>query len=243
MIRIFQNEDEVSSAAADVFVQAANEAIAAKGSFTVALTGGSSPKQLHYLLTTPAYSQQVDWANVYVFWGDERWVPLDDDRSNAKMAYGTLLNFVQIPSGQIYPMYNDAHTPEEFAAVYEQSIKDIVSPEGTFDLIFLGMGDDGHTASLFPGTAVLSEQTKWVDAYYLEPQSMYRITLTAPLINRAKKIVVVAFGGKKANALYEVLEGESNPAKYPSQLLKPINGDLTFMVDEAAAQKLSEAVK
>jgi 6-phosphogluconolactonase len=243
MIRIFQNEDEVSSAAADVFVQAANEAIAAKGSFTVALTGGSSPKQLHYLLTTPAYSQQVDWANVYVFWGDERWVPLDDDRSNAKMAYGTLLNFVQIPSGQIYPMYSDAHTPEEFAAVYEQSIKDIVSPEGTFDLIFLGMGDDGHTASLFPGTAVLSEQTKWVDAYYLEPQSMYRITLTAPLINRAKKIVVVAFGEKKANALYEVLEGESNPAKYPSQLLKPINGDLTFMVDKAAAQKLSEAVK
>lgn len=243
MIRIFKDANEISAEAAEIFVQSAREAIAAKGTFTVALTGGSSPKQLHNLLSTPAYSEQVDWDNVHIFWGDERWVPMEDDRSNAKMAFETLLNFVHIPTGQIYPMYDAVKTPEEFAAVYEQWIKDVVSTDGVFDLIFLGMGDDGHTASLFPGTGVLHEQDKWVAAYYLQAQDMYRITLTAPLINRAKKIVVITFGEKKTHALYEVLEGEHNPELYPSQLLKPENGELIFLTDEVAASQLSEGVK
>jgi len=243
MIRIFKDANEISAEAAEIFVQSAREAIAAKGTFTVALTGGSSPKQLHNLLSTSAYSEQVDWDNVHIFWGDERWVPMEDDRSNAKMAFETLLNFVHIPTGQIYPMYDAVKTPEEFAAVYEQWIKDVVSTDGVFDLIFLGMGDDGHTASLFPGTDVLHEQDKWVAAYYLQAQDMYRITLTAPLINRAKKIVVITFGEKKTHALYEVLEGEYNPELYPSQLLKPENGELIFLTDEVAASQLSEGVK
>ncbi len=241
MIRIFKDTNELSAAAADIFVKAAKDAIADKGSFTVALTGGSSPIKLHQLLATPAYSEQVDWENVYVFWGDERWVPLEDDKSNAKMAFETLLNFVRVPPEQIYPMYDAELKPEYFAAQYEQYIKDIVSPEGVFDLILLGMGDDGHTASLFPGTAVLNEQNKWVAAYYLDAQDMYRITLTAPLINSAKQLVVMTFGEKKTHALHEVLEGEHNPQLYPSQLLKPVNGSLLFLTDELAVSALSVA--
>jgi 6-phosphogluconolactonase len=240
MVRIFKDANELSFAAAEIFVQASKEAIAAKGSFTVALTGGSSPIKLHQLLATPAYSEQIDWANTYVFWGDERWVPMESDQSNAKMAFETLLNFVRIPTGQIYPMYDAVQTPEKFAGEYEQWIKDIVGPDGAFDLILLGMGDDGHTASLFPGTDVLNEQDKWVAAYYLEAQDMYRITLTAPLINLAKQLVVMTFGEKKTHALREVLEGEHNPKLYPSQLLKPVNGSLLFLTDEVAASQLSE---
>ncbi|CAM3909669.1 6-phosphogluconolactonase [Mucilaginibacter galii] len=240
MVQIFKDANELSAAAAKMFVQASKEAIAEKGSFTVVLTGGSSPIKLHQLLATPAYREEVDWANVYIFWGDERWVSMEDERSNAKMAFDTLLNFVPVPSGQIYPMYDAANSPEEYAVIYEQLIRDVVDNDGVFDLILLGMGDDGHTASLFPGTAILKEETKWVDAYYLEPQEMYRITLTAPLINRAKKLVVMTFGEKKTHALHEVLEGEHNPELYPSQLLKPVNGELTFMVDEVAASQLSE---
>jgi 6-phosphogluconolactonase len=243
MVRIFNDSNELSAAAAELFVQAAKEAITTKGSFTVALTGGSSPIKMHQLLATPAFSEQVDWANVYVFWGDERWVPMEDDRSNAKMAFETLLNFVDIPADQIYPMYDAVLKPEEFAVNYEQSIKNIVGPNGEFDLILLGMGDDGHTASLFPGTDVLNEQDKWVAAYYLEAQDMYRITLTAPLINRAKQLVVMTFGEKKTHALHEVLEGEYNPKLYPSQLLKPVNGTLLFLTDEVAASQLSEKVR
>jgi len=241
MVRIFKDANELTTAAAELFVQASKEAIAEKGSFTVALTGGSSPIKLHQLLATPAYREEVDWANVYIFWGDERWVPMEDERSNAKMAFDTLLNFVPVPSGQIYPMYDAVKSPEEYAVIYEQLIRDVVDNDGVFDLILLGMGDDGHTASLFPGTAILKEETKWVDAYYLEPQEMYRITLTAPLINRAKKLVVMTFGEKKTHALREVLEGEHNPELYPSQLLKPTNGELIFLTDEVAASQLSHS--
>jgi len=132
-------------------------------------------------------------------------------------------------------MYKDGVTPEDYAAEYEKSIRTILGEEGKFDLILLGMGDDGHTASLFPGEAVLEEQTKWVDAYYLAPQKMYRITLTAPLINKAEKIVVVAFGEKKVHALKEVTTGEYNPTLYPMQLIKPVSGELLFLVDKVAA--------
>ena len=243
MVRIFKDSNELSAATAELFVQASKEAIAEKGSFTVALTGGSSPIKLHQLLATPAYREEIDWANVFIFWGDERWVPMEDERSNAKMAFDTLLNFVPVPSGQINPMYDAVKSPEEFAADYEQWIRDQADEDGVFDLILLGMGDDGHTASLFPGTDVLKEESKWVAAYYLAPQNMYRITLTAPLINRAKKLVVMTFGEKKTHALHEVLEGEHNPELYPSQLLKPVNGELIFMVDEVAASQLSESAK
>lgn len=235
MIQIYNNTEEINTAAADLFVADAQKAIAEKGKFSVVLTGGSSPAGIYKLLASDNYKNKIDWSKVFIFWGDERWVPLNDDLSNAKMSYATLLSHVAIPSENIFEMYKDGVTPEEYAVTYEQSIRKVLGEEGKFDLILLGMGDDGHTASLFPGEAVLDEQTKWVSAYYLEPQKMHRITLTAPLINKAEKIIVVAFGEKKAPALKEVTTGAYNPVTYPMQLIKPVSGELLFLVDKSAA--------
>lgn len=240
MIKKFSDLEQLNASAAQLFVEAANEAINEKGHFTVALTGGSSPVGLYRLLATSPYREQVPWELVYVFWGDERWVPLDDDKSNAKMSFETLLDHVPIPKEHIFPMWDKAVSPAEFARQYEQSLRLHIHPEGVFDLILLGMGADGHTASWFPDTKVLHEQSKWVAAYYLEPQEMYRVTLTVPLINRAKQVAVIAYGTNKADALYEVLAGERNPEKYPAQLLRPEEGEVTWFVDEAAAAKLAD---
>ncbi|MCV9927507.1 6-phosphogluconolactonase [Flavobacterium sp. LS1R49] len=235
MIQIYNNTEEINTAAADLFVAAAQQAIAERDKFTVVLTGGSSPAGIYKLLASDDYKSKIDWAKVFIFWGDERWVPLNDDLSNAKMSYATLLSHVPIPKSNIFEMYKDGVTPEDYAVAYEASIRKVLGDEEKFDLILLGMGDDGHTASLFPGEAVLEEQNKWVSAYYLEPQKMHRITLTAPLINKAHKIVVVAFGEKKIHALKEVTTGTYNPTLYPMQLIKPVSGELLFLVDKIAA--------
>ncbi|QMU29577.1 6-phosphogluconolactonase [Adhaeribacter radiodurans] len=242
MIRIFRNTDELSQTAAEIFRQTAQEAVQARNKFTVALTGGSSPDKLYRLLAQSPLREEIPWEQTYIFWGDERWVPLSDERSNAKMAFETLLNHVPIPPNQIYPMWSDV-PPEEYAQQYEDLLRDHFNETNAgFDLILLGMGDDGHTASLFPGTTVLHEKERWVQAYYLEPQQMYRITLTAPFINQANKIVFLTYGEKKTNALYEVLEGEPNPEKYPAQLIQPPNGEIIWLVDEAAANRLKTGI-
>ena len=241
MLQIFEDKDQLSKEAAELFVQKAQEAVRNTGRFTVALTGGSSPVQLYELLAQQPYIEQVPWRQTYVFWGDERWVPLTDERSNARMALETFLNKVPVPPAQIYPMWLDGTEPGEFAKKYEQLLQQHFGQEAPrFDLILLGMGDDGHTASLFPGTEVLHEESRWVQAYYLEPQSMYRITLTAPLINQAKTICFLTFGSNKAPALFEVLEGERDPEKYPSQLIQPEQGEVIWFVDEAAASRLTK---
>ncbi|PRD48082.1 6-phosphogluconolactonase [Sphingobacterium haloxyli] len=239
MVKQFESKTQIFETAAQLFVDAAKKNIDEKGFFSVALTGGSSPIELHRLLATEAYKSQVDWSKVLVFWGDERWVPLDDDLSNAKMSYETLLNHVPIPESNIFPMYKEGVDAKAYAQTYEQILREKLIDDARLDLIFLGMGDDGHTASLFPGTEVLHEKDKWVDAYFLAPQDMYRITLTAPFINKAEKIVVITFGEKKAKALQEVLQGENNPEQYPSQLLEPAGGELLFLVDDEAAQLLT----
>lgn len=246
MIQIYNTIEIINSKAADIFVASAQKAILEKGHFTAVLTGGSSPAGIYRLLASDEYKNKIDWNNVFIFWGDERWVPLEDDLSNAKMSYNTLLSHVPIPESNVFPMYKEGVSPEDYAVTYEQSIRSILGEDGKFDLILLGLGDDGHTASLFPGEAVLEEQTKWVAAYRLESQNMHRITLTAPLINRAEKIIVVAFGEKKAPALKEVLYGDYNPTTYPMQLIKPISGELLFLVDNSAAglngQSATEAI-
>jgi len=234
MVSIFNNNEEITPHAANIFVAAAQNAIQKRGRFLVALTGGSSPVSVYKLLATQHYKTKIDWENVFVFWGDERWVPIDDARSNAKMSFEYLLNHVGIPKSNLFPMYKEGFSPQEYALEYEKLIKSFTGADGEFDLILLGMGDDGHTASLFPGEAVLHENDKWVSAYYLESQSMYRITLTAPFINRAKEIVVITFGENKAHALNEVLYGVYNPQKYPMQLIKPLDGNLLFLTDQTA---------
>lgn len=237
-VKVFKDLSEINRAAADMFVELATRAIREKGQFTIALTGGSSPVEFHKMLAQEPYLGRVDWEKCFVFWGDERWVPLDDERSNARMAFETLLRHVPVPEEQIYPMWSEDKTPQEYAVEYEKQLQLILGEKGIFDLIFLGMGDDGHTASLFPDTEVLDEETAWVQAYFLDPQQMYRITLTAPLINRAENIVFLVNGEKKAPALREVLEGKRDPKQYPAQLISAKKGTVTWLVDRTAASKL-----
>jgi 6-phosphogluconolactonase len=241
MMHIFSSTDELNQVLAQFIVNTAREAVKANGRFTLALTGGSSPKKLYQLLTQPPYKEELFWKDTYVFWGDERFVPEDDDRYNAKMAYETLLNYVPVPRDQIYPIpYSTVTPPEEIARQYENLLKNhfnMAAPQ--FDLILLGMGDDGHTASLFPHTQVLQESERWVSEVYHTGQQMYRITLTAPLINQAKKIAFLLFGENKTQVLHEVLEGQYQPQHLPTQLIKPISGEIHWFIDESAAGKLS----
>jgi 6-phosphogluconolactonase len=239
MIQVYKDKQELSKSAADIFVQTVKEAIAEKGQFFVSLTGGSSPEILYKLLAEPLHRDQVDWEKVWVFWGDERWVSPDDKRSNAGIVFKLLLDHVPIPKNQIYIMWDRDQEPEDFALTYQKFIEQKMGKTPEFDLVLLGMGEDGHTASLFPKTEVLKEKSKWVSAYNLKDQNMYRITLTAPLINLSKKIVFLVFGSNKAHALREILEGENNPEKFPAQLIKPIHGQTVWLVDEAAAQNLA----
>lgn len=232
-ITVFDNLDILYKKAADTFVDLSEKSINKHDRFVVALSGGSSPKAIFKLLATEEYSQKIDWNKIYFFWVDERWVSLEDEKSNAKMTFETLLDKVPVNKGQIFPMYKDGIKPEVYAKEYEMQIKNILGNEGSFDFILLGMGDDGHTASLFPGEPVLHENEKWVDAYYLKPQEMFRITLTAPVINKAENILVVAFGESKKHALNEVLNGEYNPELYPLQLIEKKEG-FQFFTDEKA---------
>ncbi|MDN3594062.1 6-phosphogluconolactonase [Zunongwangia endophytica] len=236
MLNIYKSKEEASHAAALHFVEHAKLAIEAKGKFTVALTGGSSPAGMYDLLTTE-FKDQVAWEKIYIFWGDERWVPIEDERSNAGNAFNDFLNKVAIPNEQIYPMYKDGVSAEDYAKKYSKIMDEVLEDGRTFDLIFLGMGDDGHTASLFPGQKVIHEKDKKVAAYFLEPQDMYRITLTAPILNAAKSVAFIIFGAKKADALYEVVKGEKNIEKYPSQIIDPV-GELMWYVDQNAAARL-----
>jgi len=238
MIRKFNDLRQLNTEAAQLFVQASQHAIAQRGRFAVALTGGTSPEGLYRLLASSPYREQVQWEQVDIFWGDERWVPLDDERSNARMARETLLSHVPVPQSQIFPMWADGVSPEEFAQQYEQTLRDHLNADGCFDLILLGMGADGHTASWFPHTKVLHEHNKWVAAYYLDAQDMYRITLTIPLVNRANQIAVIAYGNNKADALYEVLKGARNSEQYPAQLIDLSGDRVTWLVDEAAAARV-----
>ncbi|AZA90063.1 6-phosphogluconolactonase [Chryseobacterium nakagawai] len=234
-ITIFNTLDTLYKKAADTFIELSGQSIQKNGKFVVAVSGGSSPKAIFSLLATSEYADKIDWNKVYVFWVDERWVALDDEKSNFKMTLETLLNKVPVNKDQIFPMYKDGIDPEEYAKEYETQIRNVLGEEGVFDFILLGMGDDGHTASLFPGEAVLDEKEKWVAAYYLKPQEMFRITLTEPIINKADNILIVTFGTSKKHALNEVLHGEYNPKLYPLQLIKKKDGVQIFTDEEAGA--------
>jgi 6-phosphogluconolactonase len=232
-ITVFDNLEKLYQKSADTFVELAEKSIQKHNKFVVALSGGSSPKAIFKLLATKEYAQKIEWNKVYFFWVDERWVPLDDEKSNYKMTLEALLNEVPVNKDQVFPMYKDGVEPKEFAKEYENQIRNVLGNDGVFDFILLGMGDDGHTASLFPGEEILNEKEKWVDSYYLKPQKMYRITLTEPILNKAENILVVAFGESKKHALNEVLNGEFNPQLYPLQLINK-KETFQFFTDEKA---------
>lgn len=236
---IKKNPTELAKAAADLIAKHIKEVLKKKDRFTIALSGGSTPKALHELLAKPPYVQQIPWAQVHFFWGDERYVPIDDEQSNAGMAYDTLLGHIYTPEDQIHVWRTDLE-PEAAAVDYDQILHTYFDEtDPTFDMVLLGMGDDGHTLSLFPGTEVVHEQIAWTKAYFLNQQAMYRLTLTAPIVNRASCIVFLVSGPKKAEPLKAILEGPYNPDQYPSQVIKPETGELIWLVDEKAAADLN----
>lgn len=214
------------------------QVLAKQDRFTFVLSGGGTPKALYALLAESPYKESIPWEKLHFFWGDERAVPFEDSRNNAKMCYDELLDKVPVKAENIHIMRTDI-TPEESAAEYEKIIKTYFEgSETTFDFVLLGMGDDGHTLSLFPGTEVIHEQNTLATSFFLQAQDMYRITLTAPVVNEAACVAFLAAGAGKAEVLKQVLKGEKNVDLYPSQIIQPEKGQLHWFVDEAAAALL-----
>lgn len=238
--------EDIFQKAAEIFAGAVDQA---KDRFTVALAGGSTPKGMYALLASDAYRDRIDWRKIHVFFGDERCVPPEDEFSNYRMANAALLSRVPIPKRQIYRIRGEA-PPNVAAGEYEGTLLRIfgqsdASPLPRFDLILLGMGPDGHTASLFPGSPALKESKRWVVDNYVEKfkdtkTPWLRVTLTYPVLNAAARVLFMIAGADKAESLQEVLEGVPNPDLYPSQSVRPSNGRLTWLVDTSAAQKLSK---
>jgi 6-phosphogluconolactonase len=234
-LHIHKNPDELSRALAEWITAEIETRLKQSDRFTWVVTGGNSPKQLYEILSSADYKNRIDWSKLHIFWGDERAVPFDDERNNARMTYQYLLNRVPVVKDQVHIM-NTSVSPEQAAADYEKILHQYFPNNGnSFDLVLNGMGDDGHTLSLFPHTAVIHEKQAWASSFYLEAQQMYRITLTAPIVNRARKIAFLSFGANKANALKQVLQGDRNPDLYPSQVIKAEDGEVHWWVDEAAA--------
>ncbi|EHQ30714.1 6-phosphogluconolactonase [Mucilaginibacter paludis] len=234
-LKIFETTDEVLTGLADFFVKSASEAIAVQERFTVALSGGSSPKKLYELLASDAYSNQVEWEKVYFFFGDERNVPDNHPDSNALMVKKALFDPLNIPYSQVFKV-NTLHSPEEAAKDYTDDIYNFFKTEKVvFDLILLGLGDNSHTASLFPHTLVLHDPTASVEEVFLEDQQVYRITFTAALINQARHIAFLVYGQGKAEAVHHVLEDAENIDEYPAQLIRKDENVLWFLDQSAAS--------
>jgi 6-phosphogluconolactonase len=238
MMRIYPNLESLSDAAAQLFAEQAKRAIDARGRFSVALSGGSTPSRTYELLAQPPFRDQVQWATVHVFWGDERCVPVDDPRSNYRMARQALLDHVPIPPVQIHPIPY-SREPREAAARYETVLRGFFGErQPRFDMVFLGLGANGHTASLFPGMPVLEERQRWVAEVYVAEQDLYRVTLTVPLLNQAGIVAFLVAGAAKAAVLHEVLEGSQDPTRLPAQLIRPNDGALYWLVDQTVASLL-----
>ena len=245
-INIFKAPQEVIVSIALYFIKIANEAIQEHGSFNVALAGGNSPKKLYELLSSIEYKNKLDWRKVNVFFGDERCVPADDAESNSHMIEIALFNPLKISKSQIFKI-DTTLSPEDAAKKYNETIT-LHFSEGIhshkhipvrFDLMLLGLGDNAHTASLFPFTSVLAETSATVKAVFLNEQNSYRITMTAPLINQSKHIAFLVYGKEKAEAVYHVLQDVRDAEKYPAQLIKPTDGDLQWFLDEDAGSLLN----
>lgn len=248
----FSTTTTLTQAAATEVVQRAKAAITDRGIFSIALAGGSTPKSLYTLLTTEAWSHHILWSKVHLFWGDERHVPPDHPDSNYRMVQESLINKVPIPPENVHRIKAEGANAEQVAIDYEQTLQRFFElSKGElpkFDLILLGMGADGHTASLFPGTDALHEQQQLVRSNWVEKlntassgdaRSASRITLTAPVLNHAKGVLFFVSGAEKAEALQAVLHGDYQPDRYPSQLIAPVHGDLLWMIDRAAARLLN----
>lgn len=241
-VRVEESPPALAADATEMFVRLAQRAVASGGLFRVALSGGSTPRLLYGLLASDTFRQEVPWESIRFFFGDERWVPHTNRESNYRLANEELFKKAAVNPSHVFMMPTEGIGPDEAAAKYENTLRaQFVLEEGEvprFDLVFLGMGDDGHTASIFPGTPVVHERDKLVAVPYVEKLAAHRITLTPPVLQAAKEVVFLVIGESKAPALKEVLEGPINVDEYPAQLLREAQGRVSWFVDRSAATLL-----
>jgi 6-phosphogluconolactonase len=231
---VYPDSSALIAGAADFIVAEAARAIAERGRFAIALSGGSTPKPVYERL---AASPRVDWTRVHLFFGDERCVPPDDSRSNYHMAKMALIDRIEIPKENVHRMRGE-DDPEAAADAYAEELRSVLGERGRLDLVLLGLGDNGHTASLFPGLAAVTETKRTVMAAYVEVVGMWRLTMTPPVINAAHQVAFLASGAGKAEILHRVLEGPREPIVLPSQAVRPAEGRALWLIDAAAAAKL-----
>ena len=242
-IHTFTDAQELTRAAAGLFLEVGKQAIAERNRFLVALSGGSTPKALYSILASDKYAQQLDWSKVHFLFGDERSVPPTHADSNFAMANAILFSPLHIPSAQIHRMRGE-DPPETAAAQYETTLRHLTTAVPgqwpRLDLVLLGMGDDGHTASLFPGTASLTEQTRWVVPSTSPQGTRARVTLTLGVINHASVVLFLVAGRNKAAVVRRILEQRpGDPGPYPAALIRPETGRLLWYLDRAAASELT----
>ncbi|MDQ3221719.1 MAG: 6-phosphogluconolactonase [Acidobacteriota bacterium] len=231
LIKIVQNPDELSITAAELFIEIANDAIEKSGRFTVALSGGSTPKAMYRKLV----SSNLDWKRVFFFFGDERNVPPGDERSNFLMAENVLFKPLKLCEENIYRWQTEFGVPEKITTDYSKTIQSFFQGFPRFDLMLLGLGTDGHTASLFPDTDALNEQSEIAVANWVKSMNEYRFTLTFPVINNASNVVFLVSGKEKAAILKNVIDDRIFPELLPAQLVNPKDGNLFWLIDKPAA--------
>lgn len=240
-LEIYDNSQELAWAAAIAFASLAEQSVAERGIFTVALSGGSTPKAMFSLLSQRPFVDSLPWPAIRFFWGDERCVPPDHADSNFRMTNETLLSKIPALTENVFRIPAEAENHHHAAESYSATLRQTFNSEAPqFDLVFLGMGADGHTASLFPNTEALQVSDRIAVANFVEKLNAWRITLTAKTINDARNVIFLVSGSDKATTLKEVLEGKLQPKNYPSQLIQPANGSLLWMLDEAAASLLED---
>jgi 6-phosphogluconolactonase len=241
LIQIFPNVEALTEAAARIFIETGAQSIQERDRFSVALSGGSTPQPLFKFLAKDKPGDDINWEKIHFFWSDERSVPAEHPDSNYGQAFQSLLSQRDIPPQNIHRIKGELD-PQETSLAYQKEISDYFNGSPPiFDLILLGMGDDGHTASLFPDTEQVKNPTKgiWVAANYVPKLETWRITFTPWLINNAEKVIFLVAGQNKAQALREVLEGSYQPSLYPTQLIKPKHGELIWLLDKQAGKELT----
>jgi 6-phosphogluconolactonase len=243
-IRVVEDAQEVARAAATEFIARAHEAVAARGFFSVALSGGKTPRLLYDTLAREtAAGASIPWKGTHLFWGDERHVPPEHPDSNYRMVRESLLDRIGLPAGQVHRIPTGVGSAVDAAARYESELRSFFAPAPgdvpRFDLVLLGLGGDGHTASLFPGSAAVRESQRWVTAERVASLGSDRITLTLPVINHAARVIFLVTGDDKAEPLHSVLHGQEPVDRLPARGVRPLNGTLLWLVDRSAARLLS----
>ena len=241
-IKIFPDAHFLAQAALEQFIHVVESAIQERGLASVALAGGSTPQMLYSLLATEPYSERVDWSRLHLFWGDERCVPPDHPDSNYFKARKVMLDHVPMPPENVHRIHAELK-PEQAAEAYEETLLHFFTSlpteearsQASFDLVLLGLGEDGHTASLFPGTPAVQEMTRWVTAQYVDKLAAWRISLTPAILNRARHVIFLVSGSGKRDTLQRVVYGSYQPERYPAQVIRPDQGHLLWLVDEDAA--------